>query len=367
MKESVVHSHISGRDIKPLVLTDLTNFAVEDLARVGIAMDSRNIEKMIEGIGMDSIQNPITAPSIPSPVQFLQTWLTGFVKVATASRKIDEITGVTVIGSWEDEQVIQGILENLGTAQPYGDYTNVPFASWNDAYITRTVVRFEEGLRVGALEEARTARMRINSAATKRESAQLALDIQRNLIGFNGYNTGTNLTYGFLNDPNLPAYITVAAGASTSTLWSTKTFLEITADIRTAIIQVRVQSQDTIDPEKVNQTLVLPTDAVDYLSVTSTFGNSVRDWLTKTYPRVRVVSAPQLNLANGGSNVFYLFADNISESGSDDGSTFTQIVPARFKLVGVAQGVKYYEEDYSNACAGVLLKRPFAIARYTGI
>jgi len=28
---------------------------------------------------------------------------------------------------------------------------------------------------------------------------------------------------------------------------------------------------------------------------------------------------------------------------------------------------KAYEEDYSNATAGVLLKRPYAVVRYSGI
>ncbi len=67
------------------------------------------------------------------------------------------------------------------------------------------------------------------AAESKRESAGLALEQQRNAVGFYGYNSGNNFTYGFLNDPNLPAYMTVAAtGTGSSTLWSTKTFLEIT-------------------------------------------------------------------------------------------------------------------------------------------
>jgi hypothetical protein len=150
-------------------------------------------------------------------------------------------------------------------------------------------------------------------------------------------------------------------------LWSQKTFLEITADIRTAIVGVRTTSQDIIDPETTNITLGLPTNAVDRLSTTSDFGISVREWLTKTYPRVRVVSAPQFNTANGGAGVFYLYAERVVDLSTDDGGTFAQIVPSKFEVVGVAKAAKGFEEDYSNACAGVLLKRPYAVYRASGI
>jgi hypothetical protein len=83
-----------------------------------------------------------------------------------------------------------------------------------------------------------------------------------------------------LNDPALPAYVTVAAtGVGSSTSWADKTFLQIVADIRVAAAQLQTQSQDTINPEDVELTLALPTNSYQYLSVTSDFGISVRDWL----------------------------------------------------------------------------------------
>jgi hypothetical protein len=161
--------------------------------------------------------------------------------------------------------------------------------------------------------------------------------------------------------------VTVANGAAASPLWRLKTFLEITADIRTAIIALRTQSQDNLDPESTKLTLAIATACVDRLSVTSDFGISVRDWLTKTYPNIRVVSAPQLSAANGGANVFYLYAETVADTSSDNGRVFDQLVQAKFFILGVAKLPKGYEEDYSNATAGVLLKRPYAVVRFTGI
>lgn len=373
-RASVERSYIPAGRVR-----SLKNFNTEQyrsLDRIGIGMDDRAVRMLMNGQralnsmynnAMDAIQPTVTTGTVGTPVQFLQNWLPGFVLVITAARKIDDIIGLMITGSWEDEQIVQGILERTGSSQPYGDYTNVPLSSWNTNFNYRTVVRFEEGMKVGNLEAARAARLRVDDAGMKREASALSLEIIRNLIGFYGFNAGDNNTYGYLNDPGLGSFVQVAPGASSSTLWSTKTFLEICKDIRTAIVAVRTQSQDTIDPEKVDLTLAISTDAVDYLSTTSDFGISVRDWLREAYPRIRVVSAPQLNNAYSSDNVFYLHADKIDDMSTDGGRVWIQPVPTKFQVLGVQQLAKAYEEDYSNATAGAMCKRPYAVVRYYGI
>lgn len=370
---SVERAYIPARNFKALEAFDSREFRA--LPKIGINISEHSVKEMMYGYkkaldnlyAMDAIQPTITTASVSTPVQFLQNWLPGFVSILTAARKIDDIIGIMITGSWEDEQIVQGILERTGAGQMYGDYTNVPLSSWNVNFNYRTVVRFEEGLKVGVLESARSARMLVDDAGMKREAAALNLEINRNAVGFYGFNSGDNNTYGFLNDPGLLSYTEVAAGASTFTTWSTKTFLEISKDIRTAIVTLRTQSQDTIDPEKVDLTLAISTDAVDYLSTTSDFGISVRDWLREAYPRIRVVSAPQLNNAYTSDNVFYLFADKVEDMSTDGGRTWIQPVPTKFQVLGVQQLAKAYEEDYSNATAGSLCKRPFAVTRWFGI
>jgi len=283
-------------------------------------------------MAMDDAQGLITTASISNPVQFLQSWLPGFVRVMTAARRIDEIVGVTTAGKWDDEEVIQGVLEPLGEAALYGDYTTIPLSSWNVNFERRTVIRWEKGIKVGLLEDARSARVRINNAAEKRSAAALALDITRNRVGFYGFNGGANRTYGFLNDPSLPAYSTAAAtGSGNSTLWSAKSFLNITADLRGMFARLQAASQDQVNVEKTATTLVLATNVYQYLSVTSDFGISVRKWLADTYPKCRVLSAPELNLANGGANVAYLFADSVEDGGSDGGATSPKSCPPSSK------------------------------------
>lgn len=359
------HSFIGPRDVRPLQLKSAEGY--QDLARLGICMDEKHVMKMAQeapdAIVGDSIQGLTTTASITTPIQFLQQWLPGFVNVLTQARKIDDLVGISTSGKWSDEQVVQGIMELTGTAMPYGDYTDIPLGSWNSNFETRTVVRFEEGLRVGVLEEDRTGRMNVNSGAQKRSAAAMALDIVRNRVGFYGFNNGLGRTYGFLNDPGLGSYV-----SNPGPEWSAATFLEIVADLRAAFIALRTQSGDQINANDTPITLAIASNCVDYLSVMNVQGTqSVTQWLNATYPKVRVVSAPELNNANGNANVFYAYAENVPDSGSDDGRTWVQVVPAKFQVVGVEKRAKAYLEDYTNATAGVFLKRPYAVVRYTGI
>jgi hypothetical protein len=104
------------------------------------------------------------------------------------------------------------------------------------------------------------------------------------------------------------------------------------------------------------------------LTTPAVYGNmSPLQWIRETYPQMRVESAPQLNAANGGANVFYLYADTVEDGSSDNGRVFDQIVPAKFMALGVQNLPKSTIEDFSMATAGVLLKRPFAVVRSSGV
>jgi hypothetical protein len=359
----------------------LTGQAVQALANIGLIFDHSVVQEQIQALAragafnpeptargaMDSaFTAPVTTASIPTPLQFLQQWLPGFVKVMTAARKIDDILGVKTVGSWRDQEIVQGIVEPAGVAGEYGDFTDIPFTNWNTNFERRTIIRGEAGIQVGMLEEERASAMRLNSAETKRQQAAVSLEILRNAVGFYGYDAGNNRTFGLLNDPNLLPYITSVTGTG----WIGASFQAICNDIRIAVRTLRLQSQDQVDPEKVDLTLVLPTGKVDLLTTVTDFGISVRDWLTQTYPKIRVVSAPEFGGANGTDDVFYLFADDIDsaiDGSSDGGEVFAQLVQTKFQTVGVEKRAKTYIEDYTNGTAGVLCKRPWAVVRVTGI
>ena len=85
--------------------------------------------------------------------------------------------------------------------------------------------------------------------------------------------------------------------------------------------------------------------------------------------KVRYV-AEEVSLAVGQAKTgrtFYLWANSVEDGGTDDKRTMAQVVPAKFMALGVEQRAKAYLEDFTNATAGVFVKRPYAITRWSGI
>lgn len=341
------------------------------------AMDSQTTEKTLDLLGihysaraldefkayaMDALPKLQTTASNMTPVQFLQYWFPDMVKVVTQSLDADAILGRDFAGSWEDEELVQPVIEYAGQARPYGDKTNLNLADFNINYESRTIVRMEQDLEVGKLEAARAAKQRVDALGSKRYAASLSLAITANDIAFNGYNASINKTYGLLNDPNMPAYVSLPNGTAGTSDWASKTFNEIVADIKTMMAGLRSRSGNNFKPESDAAVLAVGTASIDALDTVNPLGTtSVREWIAKTYPRLRVASAPQLNAANSTDNVAYLFAEELAGQ-----KVIGQFMQDALRLVGVEQKAKGVLESYSNATAGVFLKVPVALVRYSG-
>lgn len=358
-QQSKLRSHIPASKVRSFAWDSKTT--EDTLNKLGIGFNKSALDEMQSFYGMDAAVTGITSPSVSTPIQFLQHWLPDIIEVVTAAREADAIMGIDFVGNWYDESIVQTVLERTGQAVPYGDHTDIPLSSWNTNFEVRDIVRFEEGLQVGVLEEARAGAMNISSQSEKRAAAAESLDIERNNIAFFGYNEGNNKTYGFLNDPNLPAYVSLATGASTSTQWSTKTYAEITADLRTAFAALRTQTGNLYKPERDRAKLVLSVAIMEYLNVENQFGKTVYEFIKENYPNTTIESAVQLDGANSGANVLYLFAESINGK-----PVIRQLGVDRFRLIGAEKKAKVFLEDYSNGTAGVLVTQPIGVVRYTG-
>lgn len=378
MKTSQVHKRLNPAQVRALggklsgIAMDSAD-KIRSLSAIGINVSDFVMGSYAQAYGMDAA---ITVPGLNLNgnqaggvyAQFLQTWLNGQVRVAVTPRKADLLMGVTTAGSWEDEELIQEILELVGVAQPYSDFGNIPLSSWKLTYESRGIVRFEEGLQVGELEGLRSGRIGIDSAATKREAAQLALEIARNRVAFYGYQTSTTRpVYGFLNDPNAPSYVNNASGKT----WDVATREEQIKDILTGLATLRKNSKEVIDPKSTPITLAVASDQVDYLSTPggtgSNTGETALDWLQKNYPNVTVESVYELNKAVGGKNAFYLYANTVADTGTDGGGVIEQIIQTKLRPLGVDTSIKVVTEDFTNATSGAMVKRPFGMYRASGI
>lgn len=359
MKNSTVKFSIPAGKVKAYAMDAKTTETT--LNMLGINYDADAL-KAFKAFATDAAPNLQTTPSAMTPVQFLQFWIPEMVEVVTASRDADAILGRDFAGSWEDEEIVQTVIEYAGQARPYGDKTNLNLADYNVNFETRTIVRFEEDVEVGKLEAARASKMRVDAQGSKRYAASLALAINANQIAFYGYNAGDNRTYGLLNDPNLPAYTTLPAGSAGSSEWMSKTFNEIVADIKSMFAALRVRTGNNFKPERDDSVLVLSVSVIDALQTVNPLGGtSVWDWLGKTYPRCRVESALQFDGANAGDNVAYLMADRIAGM-----KVVNQYMQDALRLVGVEQKAKATLESYSNATAGAFVRVPIGVVRFSG-
>ena len=256
-------------------------------------------------------------------------------------------------------------MERMGQPALYGDFTKAPLANWNVNFETRDNVRFEMGVSVGKLEEARASQMRLNSYALKRDAMAEAFEILLNNIGWFGYNDGGKKVYGLLNDTNANA-IDATTVQDWSAITGSTAFDTIVTEIL-AVITDRVSALNgNYDPEVDSATLVLPIDQYPSLGKVNSLGISVRDWLSKTYPKIRVIASAELKGAAGSAGgttatdgVALFFVDKIAGD-----AVAQQMVTSTMRLVGAQPMAKGNYEVYSCSTAGTLLRYPLGWQAY---
>lgn len=334
---------------------------MEDIAKLGITMDeaiAKN-EAYAKAMAMDELPNMQTTAAIPTPVQFAQFWLTNAIKVLTRARSLDKVVGRTIVGTWETEQIVATILERIGQPSLYGDFTKAPLTSWNVNFETRDNLRFEIGVQVGKLEEARASQMRLNSYQMKREAAAEGLEILINNTGWFGFNALGKKIYGLLNDPNALAVNTTLV-TNWSALTNGNTAYNAIVTQLTAIVNARIEAlAGHYDPEVDTATLALPINQVTSLGKTNDYGVSVRDWLSKTYPKIRVISCAELVGASSAYDVALFFVDKVAGD-----QTVQQMQTSTMRLVGAQPMAKGFYEVYSASTAGTLLRYPLGWQAY---
>lgn len=334
---------------------EVKSFALDSFMKEHPEFKMSDLEALGISVAEDAAPAPQTTPSIATPVQFAQFWLTNPIKVLTRARSLDKVVGRTIVGTWEIEQIVATIMERVGQPALYGDFTKAPLANWNVNFETRDNVRFEMGVQVGKLEEARASQMRLNSSALKREAMAEAFDIILNNVGWFGYNGGGKKVYGLLNDTN-----NTATDSSTVKTWVGQSFDTIVTEIL-AVVKDRVEAlAGNYDPEVDSATLVLPVTQYTYLATVNSLGVSVRDWLTKSFPKIRIVACAELSMASTSNKPMALFfVDKLVGDG-----VVQQMVTSTMRLVGAQPMAKGNYEVYSCSTAGTLLRYPLAFKRY---
>ena len=331
-------------------------------------------EKMItrETLGinftaMDS-QAPYIGGSVSGRQDLFRSFLPGVIRDMTQMRQIDNVLGMTMIGNFLTKEVVQATEQRTGNAIGYSELASAPRVSYATDYETRNTVRFMIEAEFGGDSDRMAEAAGQDPRATKMSAVTTALEIARNEVSVYGYFGGLNKTYGFLNDPNLPAYITLPNGANATPEWSTKTFLERQKDVVEAITSLELSTGNNFSASMMNFTFVIPSSVNGYLNELNDFGTmSLRKFIQETYPRCTIVPMSDLDSANGGANVFYMFVDNLLGDSSDTGAVMSQLVVSKIESVGTMITYDTQSEKFRNSSAGTIVHRPYAIYRATGM
>lgn len=303
-----------------------------------------------------------------TPLHFLYYPLNKPIEILTEATVIDKICGRSIVADWETAEIIQPVVEGTGNPQLYGDDNDTPLASFNNDFEKRDVQRFELGIRVGKLEDARIAKMAplgFKSAYdTKRGWLATSFKLLLNRIGHRGFKNGSASTFGLLNDPNVSYSTSVSTVRTNVTRWADKTFQEICADLRKMFTDVNISSGTHFDGMAGDKCkLVLSPAAKNALATENDHGKSVMQYLKENYEGCEVIGDPMFRNAFGeGIDCAMLIADELNGNKVVD-----QFIPKAFQLMGVYKDEKHVKEAYTCATAGVMIKQPVGVAIYRGV
>ena len=357
---SKIRGYFSPREMQEVKTFDASN---SNHMRM---LDALGVNENVYNTGMDA-EAPYISGGVSARQPLFTKYLPGVVSDLTTVRKIDTLVGQLTVGSYLDQDVMQMIQERTGEAKSYSEGTQIPYTSYATSYERRDLVKFVIGTKSDMISDGRMSLTGVNPEQVKMSAAVTGLEIVRNQVAFNGFTDGENKTYGFLNDPNLPAPITLPNGASTKPEWVNKTLAEKQKDFNNAVSSLMNTTGGNFDPTMDNFTLALALSVAGTLNDTNEYGISMTSWINDTYPKCRVVYVPEFNGVNGGANVFYMYVENMKLNSSDNGSVIDGIVTEKFMSIGKAQEIGGYKEGFINAIGGVLVKRPYAIYRATGV
>ena len=106
--KSLLKSSIPADKVRAFAMDSKATERTLDL--LGIHYDSRALDEF-RAYATDALPDLQTSASNMTPIQFLQYWIPEMIKIVTASRDADEILGRDFAGSWEDEEIVQPVIE----------------------------------------------------------------------------------------------------------------------------------------------------------------------------------------------------------------------------------------------------------------
>jgi len=297
-------------------------------------------------------QDATLSPNMGIPAEFGAYIDPRVIEILTSPRNARLLAPEVKKGDWVTPYVKFRADEIVGASQPYGDYASGTMSGVNTNWFTREQYQFQTTIAYGMMELEMSAQAKIDVASQKQQAAANILDIDSNkfaLFGVSG-----KAIYGLLNDPNLPASVSVST-------WVGKTAEQIFNSILTELFaELSTNSKGLITNTTPLKLVVSPAMNV-VLGTTNGYGITVVDMLNKYFTALEIVSLPELSTMTAGDTIV-MFAPEVN------GTATAEIAfGEKMRSFPVKQELSSYQQKFCATTYGGIVYQPFAFASIYGM
>ncbi len=195
------------------------------------------------------------------------------------------------LGVWETESIRIPTVSYDGHSEIYADYGSGGMSTINSNWVPRDTLRMMTTVSYGELEIQLYGQAKIDAIGQKREGMAERIKLEQDKVWFFGY--AGKQVYGLLNAPELANKVAVSPnGASGFSYWSTKTYLEMVADVIALQAKIQVSTMSRADCYKDKFYLIVPPINMAYFATPGPFGfPSLKTYLLETFPGMEIVAA----------------------------------------------------------------------------
>lgn len=360
MRDLALRNRLAGYGVHFPVTAVLAQDAWRDdlfaAARANPALINPDLKTVM--LAHDAQPSAITAPSAGIPAFLTNIIDPEVIRVFTQPMRAAEIFGETKKGDWTTLSTQFPTIESAGQVSSYGDYNNNGTTSVNANYVPRQSYHYQTIKWYGEREQAIWGLAGINKSAELDVAAAYIMAKFQNRSYFYGIAGLQN--YGMLNEPSLIAPITPTVKAAGGSTWLTATGQEEHQDVLNLYTQLNVQMGGNINMST-PMTLVMSTTRESMLGKVTQYANiSVRELLMRTFPNLKIETAPEYSTAGG--ELLQLFLPSFEGRQTAYGA-FTEKMRAHPLIAQLSA----WMQKMSAGTWGAIFRRPVALAQMLGI
>lgn len=260
-------------------------------------------------------------------------------------------------GDWVTQSLMMPLAEPVGYVVSYGDYDNGGQVDANVEFVNRQPWHYQTIKRIGERQLEQWGLAAIDQNALLDRAVAVTFGQMQNRTYF--YGVAGLQNYGMLNDPSLITPIVPSTKVAGGTTWINATADEIYGDFLRLFTQLQTQMGGNLQmTDRIR--VALSTSRIIQLAKINAFGISVRDMLSKAFPNMEIVAAPEYTTGSG--ELMQMVVPEY-RGAQTVWTAFTE----KFRAHNVVQELSAYAQKFSAGTWGAIIRRPIAVASMLGI